>query len=116
MPKRTEKRTQIYLTGEQHERAMRLARRRGGSLAGVVREALTRYLASAEAEDDADWSGDPALELAVAGDLDLPARPPGEELGEFIDRTVYEGERDTWSSPTAPGSSRPFHRAARRRS
>src|SRR5437870_5015817 len=104
MAKRTEKRTQIYLMAEQHEAAMRHARKRGGSLAGVVREALTRYLASAE-DDEADWTNDPAL--ALAGSIELPPRPAGEDLNDFIDRIVYDQEPELWSLSTVPDSSQP---------
>ncbi len=40
-------RTQIYLTGEQRARLDELARRRGGSLAELIREAVDAYLAGA---------------------------------------------------------------------
>ena len=40
----TDKRTQLYLTAAQHEALMRAARKRGTSLAGVVREAIAEYL------------------------------------------------------------------------
>ncbi len=43
-------RTQIYLTAEQRERLDALRRRRGGSLAEQVREAVDLYLASEDAE------------------------------------------------------------------
>jgi len=39
-------RTQIYLTGEQRDRLDELARRRGGSLAELIREAVDAYLAA----------------------------------------------------------------------
>jgi len=38
-------RTQIYLTVEQRDRLDELARRRGGSLAELIREAVDAYLA-----------------------------------------------------------------------
>ncbi len=40
-------RTQIYLTGEQRARLDELVRRRGGSLAELIREAVDAYLAGA---------------------------------------------------------------------
>ena len=40
----TEKRTQIYLTAEQHAAVQRLARQQGLSMAGVVREAIEAYV------------------------------------------------------------------------
>src|SRR4030095_16911416 len=101
--KATEKRTQIYLTASQHRAAMALARRRGGSLAGVVRHALDRYLAEAVHEDEETWEGDPAYELI--GRVRLPARPAQMTLAEPIDRTVYEEGHEPWSLPTAPASS-----------
>ena len=101
--KATEKRTQIYLTGAQHRAAMALARRRGGSLAGVVRQALDRYLVDAVDDAETTWEGDPAYVLI--GTLPLPARPARISLSEHIDQTVYEEGSESWSSPTAPASS-----------
>lgn len=40
-------RTQIYLTGSQRERLDKLARRRGVTLAQLIREAVDAYLADA---------------------------------------------------------------------
>jgi hypothetical protein len=80
-----DKRTQIYLTADQHRRACEYARRQGSSMASVVREALDRYLAAAATE--ADWSEDPALDLI--GALELPAID-GDDLDEAINRSVYE--------------------------
>src|SRR5262245_16154138 len=101
--KATEKRTQIYLTAAQHRAAMALARRRGGSLAGVVRQALDRYLVDAVHDDEATWDSDPAYSLI--GTLALPERSAQVSLAQHIDQTVYQEGPDTWSSPTAPASS-----------
>src|SRR5262245_14034220 len=101
--KATEKRTQIYLTAAQHRAAMALARRRGGSLAGVVRHALDRYLADAVHDDEATWEGDPAY--ALIGKIPLPDWPVQTSLAEDIDQMVYEEGPEPWSSPTAPASS-----------
>src|SRR5262249_48839807 len=90
------------LTAAQHRAAMALARRRGGSLAGVVRHALDRYLADAVHDDEATWEGDPAYELI--GKVMLPGRAAARSLAEHIDETVYE-EGEPWSLPTAPASS-----------
>jgi hypothetical protein len=112
----SEKRTQVYLTEEQHRRATALARARSASLASVVREALDRYLATETSGTEADWKDDPAL--ALVGQLELPARPPGTSLNEDIDLALYEEETATWSSPTRRASSRPStgaSRATRRR-
>ena len=102
---RTEKRTQIYLSAEQHRETIEWARRHDVSLASVVREALTQYLASGKTERRVDWTGDPILELIGAFDL-APITLPGEELNDAIDRVVYD-EEDTWSSPTPRASSQP---------
>src|SRR5262249_697962 len=99
----TEKRTQIYLTGSQHRAAMALARRRGESLASVVRQALDRYLVDSVHDAEADWDGDPAY--ALIGALPLSARPARGSLSEHIRHGVYEEGPDSWSSPTAPASS-----------
>src|SRR5262245_7321975 len=99
----TEKRTQIYLTGSQHRAAMALARRRGQSLASVVRQALDCYLADAVDDAEADWDGDPAY--ALVGALALSPRSDAAPLPEHIDHLVYEDGPDAWSSPTAPASS-----------
>lgn len=86
----TEHRTQIYLTAGQYVAAKKLAARRGLSLAGVIREALTEYLAVAEEEGGAaNWVGDPLTGLV--GACELPPVPPDEEdLDEAIDRSVYD--------------------------
>jgi predicted DNA-binding protein len=63
-------RTQVYLTADQRERLDRLVRRRGVSLAHLIREALDRYLAESE----------PDLEEALRStfgsmpDLEVPSR------------------------------------------
>src|SRR5262245_23887924 len=101
--KATEKRTQIYLTAAQHRAAMALARRRGDSLAGVVRQALDRHLVDAVHDDGSTWDGDPAYSLI--GTLALPGRHPQISLSQHIDHTVYEEGPNSWSSPTAPASS-----------
>lgn len=85
----TDHRTQIYLTESQHRAAKRLAARRGLSLAGVVREALSEYLAAAESQQDTvRWAGDPAAELV--GSCELPALPEDRDLDEAIDESVYD--------------------------
>jgi hypothetical protein len=103
--KATEKRTQVYLTAAQHRAAMALARRRGGSLAGVVRDALDHYLDHTMRDADVTWDGDPAFTLI--GALELPARTSHAALAEDIDQAVYEEDAGSWSSPTALGSSPP---------
>ena len=63
-------RTQVYLTADQRERLDRIVRRRGVSLAHVIREALDRNLAASE----------PDLDEALAStfgsmpDLEVPSR------------------------------------------
>lgn len=88
----TERRTQIYLSEEQHEAATRLARQRGTSLAGIVREALDCYLASNADRGAAPWADDPVS--ALAGSLELPPLPgdgaSDADLVEAIDRSVYD--------------------------
>jgi hypothetical protein len=111
MTARTEKRTQIYLTAAQHRIASALARDRGTSLAGVVREALDEYFARRQDGVGVTWDGDPAL--ALVGALPLAIRSPEESLDDAIDRAVYEEDTAPWSSPTAPGSSPPSIRASR---
>lgn len=62
----SEVRTQIYLERSQHEALKRLATRRAVSMAQVVREAITTYLASpGENRRPADRS-DPAWTLLEA--------------------------------------------------
>jgi hypothetical protein len=101
----TEKRTQIYLTGRQHRAAMALARRRGESLASVVRQALDSYLADEVHDAEANWEGDPAY--ALIGGLALSSGSNPASLPEDIDHVLYEEGTDAWSSPTAPASSPP---------
>ena len=101
----TEKRTQIYLTGRQHRAAMALARRRGESLASVVRQALDSYLADEVHDAEANWDGDPAY--ALIGGLGLSPGSNPASLPEAIDHVLYEEGTDAWSSPTAPASSQP---------
>jgi hypothetical protein len=86
----TERRTQIYLTEDQHEKVTRVARERGMSLAAVVREALDRYVAAGGGRSAAPWAQDPAL--ALLGSLELPplAGDGDADLVEAIDRSVYE--------------------------
>lgn len=88
MPLRTEKRTQIYLSAAQHKAASELARRRGISLAAVVREALDRYLEGEARAHEVDWADDPAFTLL--GALSLPPLRGGENLSVAIDRSVYD--------------------------
>jgi len=85
---KTDKRTQIYLSARQHREAMEYARRSGTSLAGVVREAIDRYLA--QVGEEADWTDDPVLDLV--GDLTLPPIE-GDDLDEAIDASVYDEDR-----------------------
>lgn len=85
----TERRTQVYLTAEQHREALAAAKRRGISLAGVFREALAQYLASDRERSASCWEGDPALSLV--GALELPAPAP-DDLDEAVDSAVYGEE------------------------
>lgn len=89
----TERRTQIYLSDEQHRAATELARERGSSLAAVIREALDRYLTTADQRPSAPWADDPARSLL--GSLELtPLSDDGgadSDLVEAIDRSVYDG-------------------------
>ncbi len=84
------KRTQIYLTEEQHRAASALARRKGISLAAVVREALGRYIATEQSAGETEWQDDPAL--ALVGKLELPELPRDVDLSDAIDRVVYEAD------------------------
>ena len=83
-----DKRTQIYLTEEQHTAASEQARKKGATMASVVREALADYLARQECEPQVDWKGDAAFELI--GTLDLPPLPESLELNEAIDSSSYD--------------------------
>ena len=84
---KTEKRTQIYLTAEQHRAAMEMARKKGTSMAGVVREALSRYLVSDNASS-LSWEDDPVFDLV--GALELPPIDDGLSLNDAIDSSVYD--------------------------
>jgi len=88
----TERRTQVYLTEEQHAAVTRVARERGTSLAAVVRDALDRYLATDGARSAAPWQEDPLRDLL--GTLELPPLADGgsgdADLVEAIDRSVYD--------------------------
>src|SRR5436309_1008085 len=103
--KNTERRTQLYLTAEQHRAVRDLAHRKGTSLAGVVREALTEYLRREESGAGMPWKNDPFL--AAIGTFELPPLAPGESLDDAIDRTVYDEEVGPWSSLTLQASSPP---------
>src|SRR5882724_9508554 len=107
----SEKRTQLYLTREQHRGARDLAHRRGTTLASVVREALDRYLRTESTSGPQAWEGDPVMKLM--GALELPALEPGENLNDAIDRTLYGEEVSPWSSPTHPVSLPPSTHATR---
>ncbi len=88
----TERRTQIYLTEEQYQEATNLARKRGSSLASVVREALEEFLSRATRIQIAPWSQDPASDLV--GVVQLPPLPSDgqgiPDLDEAINTSVYE--------------------------
>lgn len=58
----TEKRTQLYLSAEQHAAVQRLARQRGLSMAAVVREAIQALVESTLARQPADGA-DPLADL-----------------------------------------------------
>ena len=88
MPSSTEIRTQIYLTADLHDRAKQLARQKETSMAGVIRDALERYLKEEESPGGASWINDPLFKIVGAGELS--PRPEGMDLNEFIDRVVYE--------------------------
>src|SRR5258706_9296198 len=86
----SEKRTQLYLTREQHRTVKDLAHRRGTTLAGVVREALDQYLRSQSTSGVQSWEDDPVM--ASIGSLELPVLEPGEQLNDAIDRSLYDEE------------------------
>jgi hypothetical protein len=46
------RRTQIYLTAEQHRELLRLAARHHTTMAGVLREAVATYLVCQDEDDD----------------------------------------------------------------
>jgi len=72
-------RTQIYLTSEQRTRLDELARRRGGSLAELIREAVDAYLAAAGP------GAVEALERTFGASPDFTA-PPREEWSKREER------------------------------
>ncbi len=87
----TDRRTQLYLTEEQYQAVMRLARDRGVSLAAVVREAVDEYVAACESESVAPWQRDSARRLVGSLELPAPEERNGERgLDEAIDRSVYD--------------------------
>jgi Ribbon-helix-helix protein, copG family len=63
-------RTQIYLTEEQRVELDRIVRRRGVTLAAVVREAVARYLADSEP----DLGEALASTFGSMPDLEVPSR------------------------------------------
>ncbi len=67
-------RTQIYLTAEQRRRLDELARRRGATLAQLIREAVDRYLEgagpSATLALEATFGRAPALEVPSRDEWD----------------------------------------------
>lgn len=81
----TERRTQVYLSDEQYQAAIRVARERDVSFAAIVREALDRYLATVAVRSQAPWAEDTAHTLV--GSLELP--PLAGDLDEAIDASVY---------------------------
>ena len=89
MPK-SEVRTQIYLPAETHRALKDRARRDRKSMAEVVREAATRYLAEPEAP--VDLRNDPILRLiGFAKDKDGAT-----DVAENHDRYLYEEEYERW--------------------
>ena len=71
----SEKRTQIYLSAEQHAALRQAARERGTSMAWVVREAVSQYIERGS-QQRAEESVDPLEDLVgfVDGPSDLAAR------------------------------------------
>ena len=70
----TEKRTQLYLSAEQHTAVLRAARKRGTSMTWIVREALAEYLvrpAALAGEDHIDPLADLIGFVEGPGDLSL---------------------------------------------
>ena len=57
----TDKRTQLYLSAQQHAAVLRIAHQRGLSMACVVREALATYVASSLMRQSSDE--DPLADL-----------------------------------------------------
>jgi predicted DNA-binding protein len=63
-------RTQVYLTTEQRQRLDHIVRRRGVSMAQVVREAMDRYLA----ESEPDLEETLAASFGSMPNLQVPSR------------------------------------------
>jgi hypothetical protein len=101
--KKTEQRTQLYLTTEQHRAVRELAHRKGSSLAGIVREALKEYLRNEASVAAPLGQEDPFLSLL--GGFALPALASGQTLNDAIDASVYDEEVESWSSLTPLASS-----------
>lgn len=73
----TEKRTQIYLPAELHERVQRYARQRGLSIAAVIRLSLQHSLEQARRLSNRHYEHDPVWKLigaAESKDGDLSTR------------------------------------------
>lgn len=67
----SEIRTQIYLEREQHEALKREAKRRGVSMAQVVREAVSAYLVEspgAQGMSDEEYLADPIWDLPIGSE------------------------------------------------
>jgi len=71
------KKTMIYLPETDHERLQRVARERGTSLAGVIREAVVRYL------DEQPTRPRPRFIGCAAG-------PVGDNASERVDEILGE--------------------------
>jgi hypothetical protein len=63
-------RTQVYLTNEQRKRLDELMRRRGATLAELIREAVDSYLAEAKL----DAKGPLERSYGAAADFEIPSR------------------------------------------
>jgi len=88
----TAQRIQLYLTSAQQRAVRELARRKGASLARVIREALTEYLRREGSELASPWGDDDPF-LAAIGTLELPVLGTGDSLTDAIDRSVYDASK-----------------------
>jgi len=75
------KKTMIYLPETQHDRLTRVARERGSSLAGVIREAVARYLEEQPCR--------PRPRFIASG-----AGPEGDNASERVDEILRASLRD----------------------
>jgi hypothetical protein len=81
----TMKPIQVYLRPEQIESLRSIAKRRGASLAELIRQGVDRFLAEVPAEEDPLWN--------IIGSFDSGLGNLAENHDEYLARTIAQESR-----------------------